>query len=125
MRKRELKHRGRLGFRAGIETASSSKTLEEVREVDIHVSASGNILVILTVTIIIDSFGVQFVHALLPFGGISPAHQPGLSFHGNPGAVMGLHPHHGDDTVAVKIIVTILICLVIGVIIEGPAIGRV
>jgi len=123
MRERELKHRLRLRLRTGIKAAAPAEFFKQVREVDVDVRAARHILVILTVTVVIDAFSVELIDSPLALCGISLSHQARFALNGYPCAVRHLHPHLRYDAVAVEVIVAVLISLVISIIVERPAVA--
>ncbi len=91
--------------------------MKEVRERDADVGAAGRVLVVLAVTVVVDPLGVELVEALFALRGIGLAHEARLALHRDPLAGGILHPHLGDETVAVEVVRPVLVGLVVHVVV--------
>ncbi len=114
---RELHDAERLGLAARPPAAGGRPGMEEVREGDADVGAAGRILVVFAVAVVVDPLGVELVEALLALGGVGLAHESRLAVHRDPLAGGILHPHLGDETVAVEVVRSVLVGLVVHVVV--------
>jgi hypothetical protein len=106
----EIQQRPRLRLRDLVRASAVGVLLVAVHEVHVEVNAADAVLVVLTVTVVIDAFDIQGKDgplALVPIGGDVKTRLVGVRHQVR--FVGFVHPHHRDQAVVVEIVGRVLV----------------